>query len=108
MKTIEVNIEDAQDFVEWAKGKAFCNSGQHVCDRLATYFEIALASKANTEKELTKEDLFNMKLHEQVNLNSWTSISRVPCGWIYQFSVNEGTDYGVFVPDGANVEYKQT
>jgi hypothetical protein len=37
--SISVNYQDAQEFVEWAKDKAFCNSGQHICDRLAIHFE---------------------------------------------------------------------
>ena len=36
---IEINTQDMDDYVRWAKDKAFCNSGQHVCDRLATLFE---------------------------------------------------------------------
>lgn len=32
-------ISLAKEFVEWAKDKSFCNSGQHICDRLANYFE---------------------------------------------------------------------
>lgn len=40
--TIEVSIKDAQEYVDWAKDKAFCNSGQHICDRLANQFETEL------------------------------------------------------------------
>ena len=36
---VMVSDELAREFVEWAKDKAFCNSGQHICDRLATRFE---------------------------------------------------------------------
>lgn len=39
---ITVTLEDAREFVEWAKDKAFCNSGQHICDRLANQFELTL------------------------------------------------------------------
>lgn len=36
---IEINEIDMKEFLEWANGRAFCNSGQHVCDRIATIFE---------------------------------------------------------------------
>ena len=39
---IPVSIGDAKEFIEWARDKAFCNSGQHICDRLASQFEKTL------------------------------------------------------------------
>lgn len=36
---IKILIDLAKEFVEWASSKSFCNSGQHICDRLASYFE---------------------------------------------------------------------
>ena len=37
-----VTSQDAQEFIDWVKDKSFCNSGQHICDRLATQFEYDL------------------------------------------------------------------
>ncbi len=41
-KRITINSNLVQEFVDWTKDKAFCNSGQHICDRLANKFEQAL------------------------------------------------------------------
>lgn len=60
-------------------------------------------------KELTKEDLFNMKLHERYQLDINTEILRVFGGWIYTFlhlHTNE-ENTAVFVPEVVNVECKQ-
>lgn len=37
-----INDKDMREFVDWAKNKSFCNSGMHICDRLASQFEAAL------------------------------------------------------------------
>lgn len=29
----------AKEFIDWPQRKSFCNSGQHICDKLASYFE---------------------------------------------------------------------
>lgn len=42
---VKIELELAQEFVDWAKYKSFCNSGQHVCDRLATELEGQLKEK---------------------------------------------------------------
>jgi len=56
---------------------------------------------------ITKENLFAMKLHETLHLNDWTSVLRVFGGWIYIFvPPDEGSDFGVFVPEVQNVEVK--
>ena len=34
---IEIPTDLAKEFVEWADRKSFCNSGNHICDRLANY-----------------------------------------------------------------------
>ena len=49
---IPVSIDLAKEFVEWASDKSFCNSGQHVCDRLANFLEsyIEDESYATTNK----------------------------------------------------------
>ena len=39
---LTITSEDAQEYVKWAKNHSFCNSGCHICDRLATQFEEAL------------------------------------------------------------------
>jgi len=46
------------------------------------------------------EDLYNLVLHQTGEISNWIDVIRVPGGWIYQFNcpVDEGTDYGVFVP----------
>jgi len=36
---IFVSNDMAKEYIEWAKDKAFCNSGRHICDRLANLFE---------------------------------------------------------------------
>jgi len=52
------------------------------------------------EKEEKPNSIYDLKLHEKVNLGSYLSIMRVPGGWIYLFSCppGEGNDLGVFVP----------
>ena len=35
---IIVNEEDAREYLEWIRNKSFCQSGQHICDRLAVLF----------------------------------------------------------------------
>ena len=41
---IKISLEMAKEFIKWAKDKSFCNSGQHICDRLATEFEEQLSA----------------------------------------------------------------
>lgn len=50
---------------------------------------------------MTKQELLNMELHKWRSIDNWTHILRVYGGWIYQFNCppEEGTDYGVFVPE---------
>ena len=55
---------------------------------------------------MIKEELLKMELHEMANINKWINVMRVFGGWIYSFNCppDEGTDYGVFVPEELNVE----
>ena len=48
--SITVDFEEAREFIKWAKDKAFCNSGQHICDRLANQFEQTI-KKIESENE---------------------------------------------------------
>jgi len=52
-----------------------------------------------SEEEKSKS-VYELKLHETTHLDTWSSVLRVPGGWIYQFTCppDEGTDFGVFVP----------
>jgi len=36
---IEINEIDVKEFLDWVNRTGFCNSGQHICDRLVTIFE---------------------------------------------------------------------
>jgi len=56
MNSILVSFEDAQEFVEWAEGRSFCNSGQHICDRLASQFECVLEENRQANEEANKID----------------------------------------------------
>lgn len=56
MNTICVSFEDANEFVEWAEGRSFCNSGQHICDRLASQFEYVLEENRQIDEEADKID----------------------------------------------------
>lgn len=38
-----VSVMEMQEFIKYAKSIRFCNSGMHVCDRLANRFEKVLA-----------------------------------------------------------------
>lgn len=60
-------------------------------------------------KPVTTKDLLAMELHEIANLDSHTSVIRVFGGWIYLFATpaQEGTDFGVFVPQVQSVEVKK-
>lgn len=51
MNTIQVSFEDAKEFIEWADGRSFCNSGQHICDRLANQFEYVLKEDHQVDQE---------------------------------------------------------
>ena len=55
---------------------------------------------------MTKEELLKMELHSIKNITQWINVMRVFGGWIYSFncSPEEGTDYGVFVPEFINVD----
>jgi len=46
------------------------------------------------------KSVYDLKLHEEVWLDNYTVVKRVPGGWIYQFRFPppEGCDIGVFVP----------
>lgn len=35
---IIVSEEDAREYLKWIRDKSFCQSGQHVCDRIAILF----------------------------------------------------------------------
>lgn len=35
---IIVSEKEALEYLEWIKNKAFCNSGLHICDKLAVLF----------------------------------------------------------------------
>ena len=60
------------------------------------------------EQAIEKQKLLDMKLHGSTSLNKWVSVLRVYGGWIYQFNCppEEGTDYGVFVPEELNCNTK--
>lgn len=36
---ITIQLDMARDFIEWANTTAFCNSGQHIVDRMANHLE---------------------------------------------------------------------
>jgi len=52
------------------------------------------------EKEEKPNSIYDLKLHEEIWLDNFTVVMRVPGGWIYLFRCppNEGNDLGVFVP----------
>ncbi len=45
-----VSVEEMQQFVDYAKNVRFCNSGMHVCDRLANRFEKLLTQIEEDER----------------------------------------------------------
>ena len=54
----------------------------------------------------TKEDLLTMELHEDIEINSYTNVMKVPGGWIYRYFIEkENSDEqplfqsAVFVPN---------
>ncbi len=50
-----LNDDDMREYVEWAKDRRFCNSGMHICDRLANQFELALKHLATKEPQTKPE-----------------------------------------------------
>jgi len=53
---ISVDWDDAKEFIVWVKGKSFCNSGQHICDRLANHFEETINLIVNTPEPHQHQD----------------------------------------------------
>ena len=49
---------------------------------------------------MTAEELYNMELHQELDIDRWIKVMRVPGGWIYQASDSryEGDCMAVFVP----------
>lgn len=47
-----------------------------------------------------KKSIYELELHESLCPNNWTTVVRVPGGWIYLFLNPPSEDYnfGVFVP----------
>ena len=43
---------------------------------------------------MTLEQMKAMKLHEHINIDKWSSVLRVPNGWLYCFE-----EHSVFVPE---------
>ena len=56
---------------------------------------------------MDKHWLFDMKVHGTKDVDGFT-VLRVFGGWIYQFNcpAEEGSSYGVFVPEELNVNAK--
>lgn len=46
-----VDEKMAREFLKWSKDKAFCNSGQHIVDRLSMEFEEQLSRSIRVSKE---------------------------------------------------------
>jgi hypothetical protein len=47
------------------------------------------------------KDLYSMKLHESISINTVLDIVRVPGGWIYRTGIDNGNGYDLsqsFVP----------
>lgn len=49
---------------------------------------------------MARKSIYQLKLHEEMALDRWISVLRVPGGWIYQTSDPryEGDNIAVFVP----------
>jgi len=45
--TLSIDWDDAKEFIAWMKDKSFCNSGQHICDRVANSLEEQISNIVN-------------------------------------------------------------
>lgn len=44
------------------------------------------------------DDIYTMKLHEEIFIGNSTGIMRVPGGWIYTYTHQTGSSSSVFAP----------
>lgn len=51
---IKIPVHLAEEFLDWTENQIFCNSGQHICDRLSEHFETELG-KLQVKKNLNKK-----------------------------------------------------